>query len=178
MAVTGLYLVSGTVGTAGGSADLNRTLLVFFVTLFLLLIVTLISSLVFLQRSIIVPLENLRTALQRMTEGHLDIPVQIKNRDEVGQVGELVNDLSINMQEVLLYIWNYTQQHFNLLDRISGECSGSVSADLNLSGIKQDLAGMQLSTEELQAIVVAHDYFEVKLEKKKMVSDTQQEQPD
>ena len=172
----GLYLGSSEMADANAAVTGQGT--IFLVTIFFVLVVLLVSGLVYFHRTVIVPLENLCTALQRMTAGHLDSPVHINASGEVGQAGELVNDLSINMQEILLYIWNYSQQHFSLLERISRNCNTCVDADPSLSGLQGDIAEMERNTEELQAIVVAHDYFEVKLEQKKMVSDVQQEQTD
>ena len=57
-------------------------------------------------------------ATRLMTDGRLDQPVQIATRDEIGRIGELINDLAINTQEVLLYFWNHTQENRELIDRL------------------------------------------------------------
>ncbi len=177
LTVTGLFLMYDSSAMGESTPVLTGKSPIFFVSIFFVLITTLISCWLFLHRSILIPLEKLRYTLQRMTEGQLDLPLSIRSNNEVGQVGELVNDLSINIQEVLLYIWNYTQQQFSLLDRITKKIVLPATADQNLSVLNQDVGEMQRNAEELQAIVTAYDYFEVKLEQDKMVSDTQLEQP-
>lgn len=140
-----------------------------------LLLCTLIVAMIFFQRNIILPLERIGNATRRMTEGQLNTPIRIKAKDEIGRIGELINDLAINMQEVLLYIWNYTHQNFVLLDRISEQLNDQPDGALTPPWVKDDIARIRQDNEDLKFIVTTFDYFEVKLEHEKMVSDPLQD---
>lgn len=136
-----------------------------------LLLCTLIGGMLFFKRSILIPLGITGDIVQQMTEGHLNKPIQIKADDEIGQVADGINSLAINMQEVLLYIWNHTQQNGILLDHISEQLKDNPDSVSTPSGIKDDVGQLRRENEELRDIVTTFDYFEVKLEHEKMVSD-------
>lgn len=136
-----------------------------------LLLCTLIGGMLFFKRNIMIPLETTGEIVQRMAAGHLDKPIRIKAGNEIGQVAEGINGLAVNMQEVLLYIWNHTQQNFILLDRISEQLNSQPDSALPLSQLKKDIAQVRRENEGMKGIVTTFDYFEVKLEHEKIVSD-------
>ncbi len=127
-----------------------------------LLLVTLVLGLLFFQRSIVVPLQELCSTVQRISNGEFDNPVQIRTMDEIGQVGESVNDLVINVQEILLYAWNHTHKNFTPLKELP--------ADPSL--LKNEIAKIYRENENMKEFLLTFTYFEVKLEHEKMVSDT------
>ncbi len=134
--------------------------LAFIVAALLLLI--LIWGVLFFQRNIIIPLQELCSTIQRITDGDFDKPVQIRAVDEIGQVGECVNDLAINVQEILLYTWNHTHNNFIPL------------ADLPLDPalLKKEISKIYQVNEDLKEFLRTFTYFEVKLEQDAMLSDT------
>jgi len=153
---------------SNGSAGFSSAFLTGSLTL---LLCTLIGGMFFFMRNIMIPLEITGEIVHRMTEGHLDKPIQVKAGNEIGQVAEGINGLAINMQEVLLNIWNHTQQNFILLDRISEQLNSQPDSALPLSQLKKDIARVRQENEGMKDIVTTFDYFEVKLEHEKMVSD-------
>ncbi len=136
-----------------------------------LLLCTLTYGMLFFKRNIMIPLGITSDIVQQMAEGHLDKPIRIKAGNEITEVAEGINSLAINMQEVLLYVWNHTQQNVVLLDRISEQLQDSPGSVATPSRIKDDVAQVRRENEELRDIITTFDYFEVKLEHEKMVSD-------
>ncbi len=127
-----------------------------------LLLVTLIRGLLFFQRSIVIPLLELYSTVQRISAGELDKPVQIRAKDEIGQVGESVNDLLINTQEILLYAWNHTHKNFTPLKELPS----------NPSLLKDEISRIYQENENMKEFLLTFTYFEVKLDREKLVSDT------
>ncbi len=140
-----------------------------------LLLFTLIVGMIFLLRNIIIPLENIADAVRRINEGHLDKSIPIQAKDEIGHVIESINDMSVNMQEILLYIWNNNQQNFKLIDSMEEQLNKYLDNKTILSQLKKDIARIRQNNEEVQTLVTTFNYFEVKLEHEKMVSDPGQD---
>ncbi len=164
-------ILEGKGDAAPGSNGFSTFSSVFLVGSLTLLLCTLIGGMLFFKRNILIPLETTRDIVQRMAEGHLDKAIRIRSDNEIGQVAEGINSLAINVQEVLLYVWNHTQQNVVLLDRISKQLQAPPDNALPSSILKEAVDQVSLKNEELKDIVTAFNYFEVKLEHEKMVSD-------
>ncbi len=136
-----------------------------------LLFITLIGGTILFQRNIIRPLENIGKGVLRMNEGHLDQLIHIETNNEIARVAEGINGLAMNMQEVLLFVWNHTQQNFTIFGRIQEQIDGQEAGSSIPPLVKKDISQAFAGNKELQDVVTTFDYFEVKLEHKKMVSD-------
>ncbi len=136
-----------------------------------LLLITLIGGMILFQRNIVRPLENIGESVWKMTEGHLDQPIHIQTRDEIAKVAEGINGLVINLQEVLLFVWNHTQHNFTILGRSQEQMDGHGDGSSVPTLVKKDIAQALKKNKELQEVVTTFDYFEVNLEDEKLVSD-------
>jgi methyl-accepting chemotaxis protein len=148
------------------------------VILFLLLSVQ-AAALIYFKSNIIQPLAEIEAASRLMADGHLETLNHIKRADEIGSLGENINDLAVNTQEVLLFVWNHSQITRKLLENIAGDLNFSLDTEqsdsLIKSGIQKDISTMHRNNENLKSIVMSFSYFEIKLKDEKMVSDYQQE---
>ena len=122
----------------------------------------------FFQHYVIKPLADIHTATRQMTDGHLDSLIRVERKDEIGLLGESINDLAVNMQEVLLFVWNHSQESRDMLEQTVGR----LDAPDSLSGIKDDLDIMHQNNEDLKAIVLSFSYFEIRLEHERMLAET------
>jgi methyl-accepting chemotaxis protein len=139
-----------------------------------------IAAMIYWARNIMRPLAEVGAATRRMAEGHLETLNQIRRTDEIGLLGENINDLAVNMQEVLLFVWNHSQMSRDLLENIAGELNVTLEEpvpdpDRLSAGIRKDVLDMYRNNEDLRSIVLSFSYFEIKLEDEKMVSDYEQE---
>ncbi len=146
----------------------------------LLLLGLQIAAMMYWRRSIMQPLAEVGAATRLMADGHLETLNQIRRTDEIGLLGENINDLAVNMQEILLFVWNHSKMNHELLENIAGELNVTlkevVSDPEQLSaGIQKDVVEMYRNNEDLKSIVLSFSYFEIKLENEKMVSDYEQE---
>jgi nitrate/nitrite-specific signal transduction histidine kinase len=122
----------------------------------------------FFHHYVLQPLSALLTATRQMTDGHLDSLIRIARKDEIGRLGESINDLTVNMQEVLLFIWNHSQQSRELLEHTTRQLDTPDS----LSTARDDLEKMWQNNEDLRAIVLSFSYFEIRLEHERMLADS------
>jgi len=54
-------------------------------------------------KNIIRPLSTMEKTIARMNEGHLEESMPANSKDEIGRIGEMVNRMASNFQEVLLF---------------------------------------------------------------------------
>ena len=137
------------------------------------------AALLYFKHNIIKPLAEMQGASRLMADGHLETLNHVKRADEIGALGENINDLAINMQEVLLFVWNHTRLSRDLLENIADNLNFSLDKEDSGSVIKndtqKDISIMHRNNEDLHSIVMSFSYFEIKLHDEKMVSDYQQE---
>lgn len=145
-----------------------------FVVLALLFCVQ-VAAMMYFQRNVVTPLTDVTAATRLMADGHLETLNHAMRSDEIGSLGENINDLAVNMQEVLLFVWNHSRENRDLLECVAGRLDSSRGGEKPLVEMEKDIASMYRNNEELKSIVLSFSYFEIKLEHEKMVSDYQRE---
>jgi methyl-accepting chemotaxis protein len=113
------------------------------------------------------PLAGAQAAAKQMTDGHLDRLHRIDRADEIGRLAETVNDLAVNMQEVLLFVWNHSQESRELLERIAGR-----AAALHDAVLAEDVERLREENDSLKDIVTSFSYFEIRLEHERMLAES------
>lgn len=75
-------------------------------TILLLLVITISIVGAFFQyaKDIVSPMEGMVSAAKKIADGDLSVSVPVVTQDEIGQVGLLINDMSINLQEMILQV--------------------------------------------------------------------------
>ncbi|MCI5138965.1 MAG: HAMP domain-containing protein [Candidatus Electrothrix sp. AR1] len=139
-----------------------------------------VATMIYFKNNIIEPLAEMKAASRLMADGHLETLNYMKRADEIGSLGENINDLAVNLQEVLLFVWNHSQSSRDLLGNIADDLNFSLETEKPAgsgteNGIQKDICKMHRNNEDLKDIVMSFSYFEIKLEDEKMVSDYQQE---
>lgn len=113
-------------------------------------------------RNIVVPLEEVLNAARKITEGYLKETVPIRNKDEIGKIGEQINALSVNLQEILLHVWNHSRDSDDILERISHKIP---------SDMAQDIAAVRHSMEEMQSMVKTFEYYDIRMDEDRLMSE-------
>ena len=125
------------------------------------------------------PLTEMQVASRLMVEGHLETLNHVQRKDEIGSLGENINDLATNMQEVLLTVWNHSRSSRELLESITSDLDFVLDREKSSvtieNTLQKDIKKMHYNNEHLRSIVMSFSYFEIKLEDEKMVSDYQQD---
>ena len=128
-----------------------------------------VSAILF-YRNFLKPVDKMARGVRRMAGGHLDELIQVSPDNEIGKIGELINDLAINMQEILLHVWNHTGQDLALLDRIVKICGTKPGGNGIPDEMKDDLRKVRQDIEDMQNMVKAFDYYNVRFEKEKIIA--------
>lgn len=126
------------------------------------------AALLFFQTQVLKPLAGLQAAARLMTDGHLGRLHRVNRADEIGRLAETVNDLAVNMQEVLLFVWNHSQESRDLLERIA-ERAAAAPPDAVL---EEDIERMREENDSLKDIVTSFSYFEIRLEHERMLAES------
>ncbi|RRJ65551.1 sensor histidine kinase [Paenibacillus oralis] len=113
----------------------------FMPTLFLsLLIVIAFTNLLltfFVSRSIIRPLYTLKHAAERIKEGELDQPLELKRRDEFGEVGEAFEEMRERLKASIRLQLQYEENRKELISNISHDLKTPIT------GIKACVEGLR-----------------------------------
>ncbi|NJL58925.1 MAG: methyl-accepting chemotaxis protein [Desulfobacteraceae bacterium] len=117
-------------------------------------------------RNIVEPLEHVLMAVRKITEGNLDTTVPIRNSDEIGKIGEQINALSVNIQEILLHVWNHSRDAGVFLERIEHYVRSSEGSP---SDTEQDIALIRNSMEEMQNMVKTFEYYDIRMDDDRLV---------
>ncbi|OQY57832.1 MAG: hypothetical protein B6245_15010 [Desulfobacteraceae bacterium 4572_88] len=113
-------------------------------------------------------LDHLVRITGKMADGHLDEKARVETRDELGELGELVNDIAMNLQEALLHIWAYSTSATALLDEIDeslrtqSDCRISQQLRAHLRFVRKDI-------RDMQGMVQNFDFYDLQLEDGKIM---------
>lgn len=138
-----------------------------------------IFAMFYFKSNVVKPLAEMQAASRLMADGHLETLNHMKRGDEIGSLGENINDLAINLQEVLLFVWNHSSLNRDLLGDIADDLNFSLDVEESgfgtENGIQGNISKIHRNNEDLKSIVMSFSYFEIKMKDEKMVSDYQQE---
>ena len=135
----------------------------------LLVFAFMIGAVVVIRRRVVMPLADIQDALQRIATGKLDRKVSVSGEGEIASMGEAVNDIAANQQEVLLHLWNQTRHSIDLIDRIAnGVKAGMHNGDS--TSVRADLNSVRSNMENLKGLTDGITYYNVRLEDNTVVA--------
>jgi methyl-accepting chemotaxis protein len=125
---------------------------------------------VFLHHWLLAPLAIMSDTAERLAHGRLDEIVNRCGPDELGRIGEHINELAANFQEILLYVWNQTESSLGALKQISRpSMSDGRSVDEFAYGANVDNAVQSL--KDLQSMVRSFALYDVRIENGKALAE-------
>ncbi|QTA92619.1 HAMP domain-containing protein [Desulfonema magnum] len=135
-----------------------------------------IFTMFFFIRNIMKPLDDMAKAAKKMADGRLDEIIPVRTHDEIGKIGERINDLAMNLQEILLHIWSHTTCSKAILDQIdeiirsqksrpTEDCSSGIPLQL-----QEDVQSVRENIEDMQDMVQSFDaFYDIRLKDGKIV---------
>jgi len=120
------------------------------------------------------PLKRLTRITKEMANRNLSVSVQSRNRDEVGELAEVIVDLAANCQEVLLLTGTVAGNSSSAVERIdraldlSGKTIDQKALQEQIAVIKKDLA-------MLGSMVKDFKFYQTRFEGRKVVSTARKE---
>ena len=114
----------------------------------------------FLVRSIANPLAKSALAAQRMADGHLGATLPTAAPNEIGRLGENINGLAVNFQEVLTLVWNQSETAIASLRRTIRPAPEDPGAALP-PDMMAELTSARRELETMQMMVRSFDLYDV-----------------
>lgn len=168
---------TGTVLDTSGMTTVMKRMQFRMILIMVIVLVCVVATMFVFIRNIVEPLDTMVKSVKRIAEGHLNETVPIRSQDEIGKIGELINDLSVNLQEVLLHVWNHTRQDLVLLDHMA-EIIHAQPYDIFPQKVKDEFDFVRNDIEEMQEIVKAFDYYHIRFEGDRLVDEAVSISPD
>jgi methyl-accepting chemotaxis protein len=134
----------------------------------LVVFVTVVAGVIFIHRRIMLPLADISSGLRRIAAGKLDQTVTVRGRGEIAKMGEMVNDIAANQQEVLLHLWTQTDHTIDLIDRLSETVRIGIDNG-SRERVHADLKALRSSMKDLKGLTEGVSFYNVHLEGKSAV---------
>jgi methyl-accepting chemotaxis protein len=111
---------------------------------------------------ILAPLIQMKDVAEQIGHGKLNQTINIRAPLEIQRLSESINDLSVNLQEILLFVWNQTEISLRCLniDEIGDYNSEKIVKAINT--VKQNMIG-------LQKMISTFALYDVRLDHKKVL---------
>jgi HAMP domain-containing protein len=153
----------------GGAAAILKGLQNRMILVMSAVFLTVMVALFVFMRRIIKPLDEIGRATFKMAQGRLDEPVPVREHNEIGIIGECINDLAIDLQEILLHVWNHTRQDIVLMERIAPILSSQPVVNGLPAQFKENFYLVKQDIEDMRDMVKAFNYYHVRLEEEKVL---------
>lgn len=115
------------------------------------------------------PLRTISKALSRMARGKLNETVTIDAPEEFSQIATNINELAVNLQELLLYIWKQSGQCLEKLDQL--EADGISGENHPMSAAHLDhIQQLYKAVEGLRNMAQVYVFYDVHLEGKRALA--------
>ncbi len=115
------------------------------------------------------PLRTIERALGQLARGKLNETVVIDSPDEFGRIGAGINEVAVNLQELLLYIWKQTGQCLTLLDHIQNNPDLRQDRRLTLESLGY-LKQLAEAIDDLRDMAKAYVFYDVSIEGNKTLA--------
>lgn len=165
---------SGSVSSSASNTDLQDHVLEFFRNLkhrifWALGILFLGTAVLFLLtvRTITNRLEKVIQGTRKISLGQLAVFIPVQPHDEIGKIGEMINDIAANFQEIFLSLWNHTESCMYTLEQLRNHFQMSPKVPDNL---KDTLEHLDTDLEGMQTIIKSFEFYDICIENGKIMA--------
>jgi methyl-accepting chemotaxis protein len=117
---------------------------------------------------ILAPLIQMKDVAEQIGHGQLNQTINIRAPLEIQRLSESINDLSVNLQEILLFVWNQTEVSLRYLDIDEIENYNSEKIINAINTVKQSMMN-------LQKMISTYVLYDVRLDHKKVLDGSEPE---
>jgi methyl-accepting chemotaxis protein len=104
-------------------------------------------------KDIVAPMEGMVIATKKIADGDLSASVPVKSQDEIGQIGKLINDMSVNLQEMIIQI---RQEVIRLRHKIN-EANQKITRTFHGEDIQHAISSKKMKMADLKEVIKAGD---------------------
>jgi methyl-accepting chemotaxis protein len=114
---------------------------------------------------------DLESCTRKMADGNLQALVspETKACRMSGRIGENVNELALNLQEVLLLVWNLSRQDLEALERAE-TMAETVPDPEQRRRLTEELAFLRHDLQEMKNIVHQFEFYNVIMQEEKLLA--------
>jgi methyl-accepting chemotaxis protein len=114
----------------------------------------------FLYHRIARPIEKAAATAERMAEGHLGETIPNHPLNEIGRIGESINSIAVNFQEMLILVWNQTDNVIARIRRTTGQLRPDTKHHFS-PDMLADLISARQDLEAMRTMVRSFDLYDV-----------------
>jgi len=140
------------------------------------LAVMLAVVLVFIEK-VAKPIDQMGEAAGKIAKGQLNALAPMDSSGEVGRIADMIHDMAMNLQEILLLVWNHTGRNRQRLELMAEMLKQHSNGNGLPEGFSERLTAVRKEVEELQRFVEAFDYYDVRLQYGKAQAASDRETP-
>jgi methyl-accepting chemotaxis protein len=122
-------------------------------------------------KNIVKPLKVMEKTIARMNEGHLEESMPTNSNDEIGRIGEMVNGMASNFQEVLLFTNAISRGTKDLLATLNTDIANAVCPEAK-ERADEGIQELFCQIGELDEVVHSFSFFQVKIENGRILDDS------
>lgn len=115
------------------------------------------------------PLNEIIKITRRMADGHLNETLDTRSGGEIGKIGENINELGVNVQEILLHVWKHTTDSMELLAHIQNKMPNQDDKNVSFQ-IQADIERINQSMEEIRGLIQEFELYDIYLEQEKVMA--------
>jgi methyl-accepting chemotaxis protein len=165
--ITGLHTEHG----QSSSGDIKKvtSIIQYWIISLTILIVSAVGIIwYYFKNFILYPLNQVNVAAEQIGHGKLNKTIIIRAPLEMKRLSESINDLSVNLQEILLFIWNQTEISLRCLDIDEVENHDPKKVTEGISIVKQNML-------ELHKMISTFVLYDVCLDKRRVLDGSDKE---
>ena len=109
------------------------------------------------------PINAMTRVTAKMIDGHLDETVSCSKHAEIGRLGELINDFSVNYQEMLLFVWDQSKKSAALADDIIIRLHAQPDGPITHETIA-DMESMKCAIDRMRSMIGTFGLYDILLD--------------
>lgn len=115
------------------------------------------------------PVRTIGRAVSRLAAGNLNETVRVDSADEFGRIGNNINELAANLQELLLYIWKQTGECMVHIEQANAQAADPM--DSRATPVRgESLEKLSEAVGNLREMAQAYVFYDVRLEGKQALA--------
>lgn len=119
-------------------------------------------------KKILIPLRKMARAADKISQGNFNVTVPSNPGGEIGQLGEIINDLSVNFQEVLLLTGTAVGNSFSAIEKIETLLKSDTSASTEQVRLQVQL--LRKDMEMLSSVVKDFEFYQAQFDGRQAIS--------
>lgn len=142
----------------------NRMLVLLVVTIVCVGVITYLFV-----KKILIPLRKVARAADEISQGNLNVTAPSNPGGEIGQLAEIINDLSVNFQEVLLLTGTAVGNSFSAIEKIETLLKSDTSA--STEELQEQIRLLRKDMEMLSSVVKDFEFYQAQFDGRQAISE-------